>query len=44
MNIKTFIEELQKINIVPSEKNLSDLETYKNRLLEILEDIGKKDE
>ena len=34
MNIEKFIEELKKININPTEKNLSDLETYKSMLIE----------
>jgi len=34
MNIELFIEELKKININPTEKNLEDLRIYKNMLIE----------
>lgn len=33
MDIKTFINELEKINIIPTKKQLEDLEKYKNMLI-----------
>ena len=34
MNIKTFINELQKLNISPTKEQLKQLETYAKMLLE----------